>query len=153
MQSKLGRRVILESGPITNVLAALGLLDQMRIANICKRTHSTTVPQFEACLWFPTEAVCDFPNIKISSASHVIKRIKVAIEGCSGVFYGVVEKSNDLPDGLGIFVALNGWVHFGRVKDSCFHESRMISVNKEAQVLQLINKKLLDDGSVLKKMQ
>jgi hypothetical protein len=45
MQSiELGRRVILESGPLTNVLVALGLLDQIRIANICRRTHKTTVP-------------------------------------------------------------------------------------------------------------
>ncbi len=142
MQSKLGRRVILESGPLTNILVALGLLDQMRIANICKRTYSITVPQFKACLWLPTDPVCDFPNIRIASTDHVIKRIKVTIEGQSGVFYGVVEKSNGLPDGLGVFVKYDGWVHFGSVKDGRFHEDRIISLNKDERVLKLINQKL-----------
>ncbi len=141
MQSKLGRRVILESGPLTNVLVALGLIDQMRIANICSRTHSATVPQFKACLWLPTDPVCDFPDIRIASADHVIKRIKVTIEGFSGVFYGVVGKSNGLPNGFGVFLASDGWVHCGRVKDCLFHEGRMISVNKDARVLKLINQK------------
>jgi hypothetical protein len=43
MQSSLGSRVILEHGPITNVLVALDLIDQIRIANICYRTYEITV--------------------------------------------------------------------------------------------------------------
>ncbi len=104
-------------------------------------------------MWLPTDPVCDFPNIRIASADHVIKRIEVTIEGCSGVFYGVVRKSNGLPDGFGVFVTSDGWVHFGRVKDGLFQEGRMISVNKDAQKLKLINQKLYGDGSVLKKIE
>ncbi len=90
-------------------------------------------------MWLPTEAICDFPDIRIASADHVTKRIEVEIEGCSGVFYGLVRKSNSLLDGFGVFVATNGWVHCGKVENCRFHEGRMMSVNKSAQELKLIN--------------
>ncbi len=93
-------------------------------------------------MWLPTEAASDFPNIRIASADHVIKRIEVEIEGCSGEFYGLVRKSNSLPDGFGVFVACNGWVHCGRVENCLFNEGRMISVNRGTQELKLINQKL-----------
>ncbi len=120
MQSKLGRRVILESGPLTNLLIALGLLDQIRIANICRRTHSITVPYFSACLWLPTNPVCDFPNLRIASDDHVIKRIEANIEGSLGYFYGLVRKTNGLPDGFGVFGTSDGWTYCGSVRDGLF---------------------------------
>ncbi len=43
MQESLGKRVILEHGPSYNVLVALGLIDQIRMANICKRTYKIIV--------------------------------------------------------------------------------------------------------------
>ncbi len=44
MEASIGPRIILENGPITNVLVALELVDQVSIANICIRTHDITVP-------------------------------------------------------------------------------------------------------------
>jgi hypothetical protein len=73
MQPSLGSRVILENGPISNVLPPLGLVDQMRVANICERTHKITVPQFRASLELPIDSICDFPALKIESSDHVIK--------------------------------------------------------------------------------
>jgi hypothetical protein len=63
MLPSLGRRVILENGPITNVFVALGLVDQLKIANICRRTYQRTVPLFRIALLLPDDPQCDFPNL------------------------------------------------------------------------------------------
>jgi hypothetical protein len=101
----------------------------------------------------PTDPVCDFPNLRIASDDHVIKRIEASIEGCSGVFYGIVRKSNGLPDGFGVFVTSDGWIHCGRVRDGLLQEGRIVSVNKDAEILKLTCKKLQIDGSVLEKIE
>jgi hypothetical protein len=101
----------------------------------------------------PTDPVCDFPNLRIASDDHVIKRIEASIESFSGEFYGIVRKSSDLPDGFGVFVASDGWIHCGQVKDSLFQEGRIVSANKEAKILKLIFKKLQIDGNVLEKIE
>ena len=81
MQSSLGSRVILEHGPITNVLAALELINQIRIANICKRTYKITVVQNTFAIRLPIDRLCDFPGLKIPSDAFVCKRIVATIEG------------------------------------------------------------------------
>ncbi len=79
MQPSLGCRVILKSGPISNVLAALGIVDQLCIANICKRTHQITVPQFFTAIFLPKDPLGDFPNLKIPSDDFVCKSIEAKI--------------------------------------------------------------------------
>jgi hypothetical protein len=44
MQSSLGPRIVLENGPVSNVLPGLELINQGRVANICKRSYYFTVP-------------------------------------------------------------------------------------------------------------
>jgi hypothetical protein len=60
------------------------------------------------------DPLCDFPNLKIPSDDHVIKRKEATIEGESGTFYGIFCKSTGLPDGFGVFVA-GDWVHCGEI--------------------------------------
>jgi hypothetical protein len=103
MQSSLGSRVILEHGPINNVLAALELIDQIRIANICKRTYEITVAHNTLAVRLPIDILCDFPRLKIPSDEFVCKRIEATIEGESGYFFGIVCELTGLPDGYGVF--------------------------------------------------
>ena len=105
MQTSLGRRVILEHGPITNVLAGLELIDQIRIANICKRTYKITVTHNTLAVRLPIDRLCDFPSLKIPSDDFVCKRIKATIDGKPGEFFGIVCKLTGLPDGYGVFKA------------------------------------------------
>ena len=92
MQTNLGRRVIMEHGPIDNVLANLDLIDQIRIANICNRTYQITVAHNTCFVRLPIDRICDFPNVKIPSDAFVCKRVEATIEGESGVFFGIVSK-------------------------------------------------------------
>ena len=96
----------------------------------------------------PSDPLCDFPNLKLSSADHVFKRTEATIEGESGVFFGIVLKSTGLPDGYGVFVA-GAWVHCGQVKNGVYQDGRKVSVNKNERLLKLTNQKCLSDGSVL----
>jgi hypothetical protein len=50
-------------------------------------------------------------------------------------------------------VASDGWIHCGQVKDGLLQEGRIVSVNKEAKILMLINEKFLIDGSILDKIE
>ncbi len=77
----------------------------------------------------PTDPLCDFPNLKIPSADHVIKRMKATIEGQTGTFYGIFCKSTGLPDGFGVFAA-GDWVHCGEVKFGVYQDGRKVSVNR-----------------------
>ncbi len=103
MQASLGRRVILEHGPSYNVLVALGLIDQVRIANICERTYIIIVAWNTRPINLPIDPICDFPNLKSPSEDHVCKRIEATIDGEKGVFSGIVCKSTGIPDGFGVF--------------------------------------------------
>ena len=103
MQASLGKRVILEHGPSYNVLVALGLIDQIRIANICKRTYKIIVVCNTRPVRLPIDTLCDFPNLKSPSEDHVCKRIEATIDGEKGVFSGIVCKSTGIPDGFGVF--------------------------------------------------
>ncbi len=38
-----------------------------------------------------------------------------------------------------MFVASDGWVHCGKVKDGLLQEGRIVSVNKKAEILRLTN--------------
>jgi hypothetical protein len=148
MQVSLGSRVILEHGPITNVLANLDLIDQIMIANICKRTYDITVVQNTLAVRLPIDRLCDFPSLQIPSDAFVCKRVEVTIDGIFGEFYGIVLKQTDQPEGYGVFKVVD-WVHWGRVKDGKFIEGRKVSLNKAEQLLQLSNQKWLADGSGL----
>ena len=152
MQASLGSRVILEHGPITNVLAGLDLIDQIRIAIICKRTYDITVVQNTFAVRLPIDRLCDFPGLKIPSDAFVCKRIWAVIDGIFGEFFGIVRKQTDLPEGYGVFKVVD-WVHCGRVKDGKFFEGRKVSFNRAEQLLKLSNQKWLADGSVMVKTE
>jgi hypothetical protein len=152
MQSSLGSRVILEHGPITNVLAYLDFIDQIRIAIICKRTYEITVANNTWVVRLPIDRLCDFPGLEIPSDDFVCKTIKATIDGKFGQFFGIVCRLTEQPDGYGVFKAGN-WVHCGKVKDGKFLEGRKVSVNYAFQLLQLSNMKCLADGSVLNKIE
>ncbi len=152
MQASLGSRVILEHGPITNVLANLDLIDQIRIANICKRTYKITVVQNTFAVRIPIDRLCDFPGLKIPSDAFSCKRIWAVVDGIFGEFFGIVRKQTDLPEGYGVFKVVD-WVHCGRVKDGKFFEGRKVSFNRAEQLLKLSNQKWLADGSVMVKTE
>jgi hypothetical protein len=153
MQASLGSRVILQHGPITNVLANLDLIDQIRIANICRRTYDITVVQNTLAVRLPPiDRLCDFPGLKIPSDAFVCKRIEATIDGEFGEFFGIVCRQTGLPDGYGVFKVVD-WVHCGQVKDGKFVEGRKVSVNKAERLLKLSNMKCLVDGSVLVKIE
>ena len=147
MQKSLGRRVITEHGPIDNVLTNLELIDQIRIANICKRTYNITVAHNTLAVRLPIDRLCDFPSLKIPSDAFVCKRIEATIDGISGQFFGIVCRKTDLPDGYGVFKVID-WVHCGQFKDGKFYEGRKVSINKGQRLLKLTNRKRLADGSV-----
>ncbi len=84
MQSKRGSRVVREHGLITNVLVALDLIHQIRIANICKRTYYITVVQNTFAIRLPIDRLCDFPSLKIPSDEFVCKRVEATIDGVFG---------------------------------------------------------------------
>jgi hypothetical protein len=151
MKASLGERVILEHGLISNVLMYLGLVGQLTIANICSRTYQITVP-WNTRVTLPIDHLCDFPKLKIPSADHIWRRIEATIEGGIGVFYGNVCRESLLPDGYGVFVT-SEWVHCGQVKDGVYLEGRKVSVNNFAKLLELTNRKYLEDGSVLVKIE
>jgi hypothetical protein len=152
MQTSLGRRVITEHGPIDNVLTNLGLIDQIRIANICKRTYEITVSHNTLAVRLPIDRLCDFPGLKIPSDAFVCKRIWAVIDGIFGEFFGIVCRQTDLPDGYGVFKVVD-WVHCGQFKDGKFHEGRKVSVNIRERLLKLTNQKCLADGSVIEKIE
>ncbi len=81
MQTSLGSRVILEHGPITNVLAALDLIDQIKIAIICRRTYDITVVQNTLAVRIPIDCLCDFPSLRTLSNEFVCKRVEATFGG------------------------------------------------------------------------
>ncbi len=68
-------------------------------------------------------------------------------------FYGIVKKSDGLPDGFGVFVTSDGWVHCASVKDGLFREGRIVSVNEYKSIYKLTWKKFQIDGSLLEKIE
>ncbi len=134
MKASLGSRVILEHGPITNVLAGLDLIEQIRIAIICRRTYDITVVQNTLAVRLPIDRLCDFPSLQIPSDAFVCKRLEATIDGIPGEFFGIVRKQTNLPDGYGVFKA-SDWVHCGEVKDGKFLDGRKVSVNKAERLL------------------
>ncbi len=108
---------------------------------ICRRTHDFTVPWNIFSVAIPQDLPDSFPKIDDVSDEFVCKRAKAKIEGEEGWFFGPVRKTNDLPDGLGIYTTDACWVHCGKVKDGLFADGRRVSVNKKTKVLKLVNTK------------
>ncbi len=81
MEASRGPRIIEEHGLISNILLQLSLVDQTPIANIWSRPYKVTAPWNIYRVSLPTDPLCDFPNLKIPSADHVIKRMETTIEG------------------------------------------------------------------------
>ena len=63
MQKKLGERVVTEHGPISNVLPAQSLVEQVKMSNINARTYKITVPWFTVSILRTINAATVFPKI------------------------------------------------------------------------------------------
>ncbi len=107
---------------------------------ICSRTRDFTVPWNIFSVSIPRDLPESFPKIENVSDDFVSKRAKAKIEGEEGWFFGPVRKTNDLPDGLGVYTT-SAWVHCGKVKDGLFADGRRVSVNKKTKVLKFVNTK------------
>ena len=124
MHKSRGKRIVTEHGLVSNVLPGLVLSDQLLIANLNSRTYGVTVPWYSTCIQMPSQAVSIFPKIDQISDDFVFKRTDATIDNEQGIFYGSVHKQTGLPSGEGVFVAENGWIHCGAVREGTFAESR-----------------------------
>ena len=149
MKKTLGERVVTEHGPITNILPAQTLVDQVTMSNINSRTYKVTVPWFSVSILSAIKAISVFPKIHDISEEFVCKRIETEIDGEKGYFLGSVEKQTDRPSGEGVFEAENGWIRCGRVLNGTFTDGRRVNVNKDILELHLDDSKRLADGNLL----
>ena len=124
MPKSLGRRIVTEHGLASNVLPGLVLSDQLLIANLNSRTYAVIVPWYSTCILIPAQVISDFPEIDLISDDFVCKSTNATIDNEQGIFYGSVHKQTGLPSGDGVFVAQNGWIHCGAVREGTFAESR-----------------------------
>ena len=95
MQKELGERVVTEHGPISNVLPAQMLVEQVKMSNINARTYKITVPWFSVSILRSINASTVFPKIDDISDEFVCKRIETQISGEKGCFYGSVNKQTN----------------------------------------------------------
>jgi hypothetical protein len=146
------QRMIKDHGPLTTLLLFLEFHDQVKIGSLCRRAYNITVPWNMAPALLPIDSFCDFPNLKIPSADHVIKGMEAIIEDRTGTFYGIFRKSTGIPDGYGVFVC-GDWVLCGEVKNGIYQDGRQVSVNKKERQFLLFNQKTIADGSVLLKVE
>ena len=144
--------MIKDHGPLTTLLLFLEVHEQVKMGLICQRAYNITVPWNMSPVLLPLDSPCDFPNLRISSEDHVIKRVEATIEDEKGEFIGVVRKSSDIPDGYGVF-RTSDWVHCGQVKNGVYQQGRKVSVNRNETLLRLTNKKLRADGIILEKIE
>ena len=74
LKRKLGRRVVNEHGPISNVLPGLTLGDRLKLSSMCRRTYLVTVPWNMPAVQLPVDTPSNFPRIDIISEDFVCKR-------------------------------------------------------------------------------
>jgi hypothetical protein len=92
----MSRRVVLEHGLIANILSGLGLVHQLTIANICKRTYRITVPWNTVIIkQVINEDSKHFPKIDEITDDFVCKSEEVYIDGEKGKFYGSFDKKTN----------------------------------------------------------
>ena len=72
MKSNRGRRVVVEHGPISNVLRGLDPVDQITISNICSRTYYVTVAWNSAAIKLPKDSLKQFPGILFGYAGFQV---------------------------------------------------------------------------------
>ena len=77
----LGQRVVMEHGPISNILPPLPLVNRLILANMHSRTYEITVPWNSGCVKIPKNAVSVFPKIDVISDGFICKRTQTFIEG------------------------------------------------------------------------
>ena len=103
MNNSFGNRIIKEHGLISNILQGLELIDQLPIANICKRSYEITVP-WNINVRLAEKYISVFPMIDDISDDFICKVTLANINGEEGEFYGPVRKLTGLPSGEGVFV-------------------------------------------------
>ncbi len=81
-KKSLGRRAVMEHGPISNILSPLPLVNRLILANMHSRTYEITVPWNSGCVEIPKNAVSFFPKIDSNIPDGFIcKRTQTLIEG------------------------------------------------------------------------
>ena len=63
----------------------------------------------------PEQAITVFPRIDQISDYFACRTTLATINNEHGKFYGSVNKHSGLPQGEGVFIADNGWIHCGAV--------------------------------------
>ena len=159
MKKSLGSRIVKKHGLISNILYGLQLSDQLRIANICKRTYDITVP-WNLVIEFPGKGkdISFFLMINAVSADCICKVARANIRGEPGYFYGSVSELTGLPDGEGVFVTDDEWIHFGRVSDGKYFVGERLSITLADKTNvkgehHIINSKLTPNGVFIEKIQ
>ena len=77
----LSQRVVMEHGPISNILPPLPLFNRVILANMHSRTYEITVPWNSGYLEIPRHAVSVFPKIDVISDVFICKRTETFIDG------------------------------------------------------------------------
>ena len=88
MKKKFGRRIVEQHGLISNVLPALNFTDQIKLANLTRRTYEVTVPWNAPKVAFHANIPNTFPQIEAVTRDAVCKRTEATIEGKKGHFFG-----------------------------------------------------------------
>ena len=65
------------------------------------------------------------------------------------MFYGPEDKQTGMAAGEGVFMAMNGWLICGKVKNGVYADGKRVSVNKNTQQLRLDVTKRHADGTLL----
>jgi len=81
-KKSLGRRAVMEHGPISNILPRLPLVNLALLANMHSRTYEITVPWNSGSVGIPKHADLVFPKINNNIYDgFVFKRTETYIEG------------------------------------------------------------------------
>lgn len=94
----------------------------------------------------------NFPRLDKITEDLVCKRVKVAIEGFSGYFYGAVDKKTNLPSGLGVHVNDREFT-VGPAKGHDWQAGRRVTFCRNQRVFNLINRKICPDGTHTRKIE
>jgi hypothetical protein len=100
----------------------------------------------------PQTCTNSFPKVNDITGDFVCKISQAIIEQESGYFYGSCCKLTNRPSGFGVFVS-DSWIRCGKFINGCFAEGKSVSANKRTGELKLVNKRIMEDGSTVQKIE
>jgi hypothetical protein len=153
MQESLGYAITWRHGLVINILKGLKLVDQIRFANMKKRTYEISVP-WNIDVKFTEKFVSVFPNINDVSDDFICTVTKLTIEDEEGEFMGPVSKLTGQPSGEGVFVS-ERWIHMGKISDGKRFIGERLVIKRwlEVEEFRIFNANLARDGTFLEKVQ